>query len=69
MKLTMEISDELLEAVGTYAPANLPPEDLVRFALERFIQAGAARALAAMGGQAPGMQDVRRRRFDESEDS
>jgi hypothetical protein len=68
MQTSVQLDDELLEAARRYAPANVKVEELLRLALKCYIHIGAGKALAALGGSAPDMQDVPRRRSEPADD-
>lgn len=62
MRTTVNLDDELIgrarEMTGIEAKTAL-----IHFALKRLIEGEAARRLAAMGGMAPDLQAIPRRRF------
>lgn len=65
MRTTVTIDDALYEqAVKLAEPGMDKPPDLFREAIKTYIRVQAARRLAALGGTAPEMQDIPRRRGD-----
>jgi len=63
MRTTVTIDDALYEQALEFAePGMDKPSDLIREAVKTYIQVQAARRLAALGGTAPEMSDISRRR-------
>lgn len=62
MRTTVTVDDELVERALALAEPGMPRAALFREALEAFVRQQAARRLAALGGTAPRMKDVPRRR-------
>ena len=62
MRTTITIDDELYERAVKAADPGMDKADLVREAIKVFVRVQAAKRLAALGGRAPAMKDVPRRR-------
>lgn len=62
MRTTITIDDALYEKALRLAGPELSKSDLVREAIETFVRVQAAKRLAALGGTAPNMKDIPRRR-------
>lgn len=63
MRTTVTIDDALYEQALEFAePGMDKPSDLFREAVKTYVRVQAARRLAALGGAAPEMQDIPRRR-------
>jgi len=62
MRTTVTIDDELYERALELSEPGIARADLFREAMETFVRVQAAKRLAALGGQAPGMKEARRRR-------
>ncbi len=63
MRTTVTIDDALYEqAMELAEPGIDKPSDLFREAVKTYVRVQAARRLAALGGTAPEMQDIPRRR-------
>lgn len=62
MRTTLTIDDELFAQAQALAAPGLERAELVRECFRAFIEREAARRLAALGGQAPGMAPAPRRR-------
>lgn len=62
MRTTVTIDDDLYQRALEVAEPGLQPGDLFREAIRTYIRVQAARRLAALGGRAPLMKDVPRRR-------
>jgi len=62
MRTTVTIDDELFEKALELADPNMDKSDLFREAIKTFIRIQAGRRLAALGGTAPDIEDVPRRR-------
>ncbi|WP_048308518.1 type II toxin-antitoxin system VapB family antitoxin [Halomonas sp. PR-M31] len=67
MRTTVTIDDALYEqALELAEPGIDKPSDLFREAVKTYVRVQAARRLAALGGAAPEMQDIPRRREESS---
>ena len=66
MRTTVTIDDELYEKALAVADPTMDKGDLFREAIKTFVRVQAAKRLAALGGKAPDMQDVPRRRASTS---
>ena len=64
MRTTVTIDDELYEKALAVADPTMDKGDLFREAIKTFVRVQAAKRLAALGGKAPDMQDIPRRRAD-----
>ncbi|NRB56326.1 MAG: type II toxin-antitoxin system VapB family antitoxin [Salinicola sp.] len=63
MRTTITIDDALYEQARELAEPGLDkPSDLFREAVKTYVRVQAARRLAALGGTAPDMADITRRR-------
>lgn len=63
MRTTVTIDDALYKQALEFAePGMDKPSDLFREAVKTYVRVQAARRLAALGGAAPEMQDIPRRR-------
>ncbi|MEX1033158.1 MAG: type II toxin-antitoxin system VapB family antitoxin [Cellvibrionaceae bacterium] len=62
MRTTLTIDDALYQKALELADPEMNKADLFREAIRTFVRVQAAKRLAAMGGSAPEMQDVPRRR-------
>ncbi|MGO4810173.1 type II toxin-antitoxin system VapB family antitoxin [Cupriavidus sp. 2MCAB6] len=62
MRTTVMIDDALYEQALDVADPSMDKSDLFREAIKTFVRVQAAKRLAALGGTAPDMQDVSRRR-------
>jgi Arc/MetJ family transcription regulator len=62
MRTTITIDDELYASAVEAADPGMDKADLVREAMKVFVRVQAAKRLAALGGRAPAMKDVPRRR-------
>lgn len=62
MRTTVTIDDELYEKALAVADPTMDKGDLFREAIKTFVRVQAAKRLAALGGKAPDMQDIPRRR-------
>ena len=66
MRTTVTIDDELYEKALAVADPTMHTGDLFREAIKTFVRVQAAKRLAALGGKAPDMQDIPRRRASPS---
>lgn len=66
MRTTVTLDDELYARALELADPSMDKADLFREAIKTFIRVQSGRRLAALGGTAPGMKDVPRRRRTES---
>lgn len=64
MRTTVTIDDALYEQALEVADPSMDKSDLFREAIKTFVRVQAAKRLAALGGAAPDMQDVSRRRAE-----
>jgi Arc/MetJ family transcription regulator len=64
MRTTATIDDALYEKAIEMAGPDINKSDIFREAIKTFIRVQATRRLAALGGTAPEIQDVPRRRQD-----
>ena len=62
MRTTVTIDDDLYEKALAVADPSMDKADLFREAIRTFVRVQAAKRLAALGGAAPDMADVPRRR-------
>ncbi len=62
MRTTVTIDDDLYESAVAAADPGMDKGDLVREAMKVFVRVQAGKRLAALGGRAPAMKDVPRRR-------
>jgi Arc/MetJ family transcription regulator len=62
MRTTVTIDDELYERALELADPKMEKADLFREALKTFVRIRAAKRLAALGGAAPDMEPIPRRR-------
>lgn len=62
MRTTVTIDDELYEQALSLADPAMDKADLFREAIKTFVRVQAAKRLAAIGGAAPDMPDIPRRR-------
>ena len=62
MRTTVTIDDTLYEEALEVADPSMDKSDIFREAIKTFVRVQAAKRLAALGGKAPEMQDVSRRR-------
>ena len=62
MRTTVTIDDALYEQALEMAGPRVNKSDLFREAFKTFVRVQAAKRLAALGGTAPDMEDVPRRR-------
>ena len=62
MRTTVTIDDALYESAVDVADPGMEKGDLFREAIKVFVRVQAAKRLAALGGKAPAMKDIPRRR-------
>lgn len=62
MRTTVTIEDSLYEQALALAEPGMDKADLFREAISTFVRVQAAKRLAALGGKAPNMRDIPRRR-------
>lgn len=62
MRTTVTIDDELYARALELADPSMDKADLFREAVRTFVRVQAAKRLASLGGRAPTMKDVPRRR-------
>lgn len=62
MRTTVSIDDDLYRRALEVADPSMDKADLFREAVKVFVRVQSAKRLAALGGKAPRMQDVPRRR-------
>ena len=61
MRTTITIDDKLYSQALEMLSSGMDESELFRIAIQTFVQVQTARRLVALGGQAPGSQDVPRR--------
>lgn len=66
MRTTLTIDDQLFAKAVALADPGLEKSELIRECVKAFIQRQTARRLAALGGQAPEIELVERRREEVS---
>ena len=66
MRTTLTIDDELYAKAVALAEPGVEKSELIRECVKAFIQRQTARRLAALGGQAPDIELVQRRREETS---
>jgi Arc/MetJ family transcription regulator len=69
MRTTVTIDDALYAQALEAASPEMDKADLFREAIKTFVRVQAGKRLAALGGAAPGMADVPRRRADAPADA
>ena len=62
MRTTVTIDDELYQRALEVADPGMDKGDLFREAMKVFVRVQAGKRLAALGGKAPRMRDIPRRR-------
>ena len=62
MRITVTVDDALYRKALDFADPGMGKGDLLREALQVFVRVQAGKRLAALGGKAPGMKQVVRRR-------
>ena len=66
MRTTVTIDDDLYQRALDAADPGMDRADLFREAIKTFVRVQAAKRLTALGGTAPEMKDVPRRRSEPS---
>ncbi|CAB3808042.1 Antitoxin VapB32 [Paraburkholderia caffeinitolerans] len=66
MRTTVTIDDALYEQALELAEPGMDKAELFREAIQTFVRVQAAKRLAALGGVAPDMQEIPRRRNEPS---
>lgn len=66
MRTTVTIDDALYQRALDVADPAIDKSELFREAMKTFIRVQAGRRLAALGGAAPGMADIPRRKLDDA---
>lgn len=61
MRTTVTIDDALYAKALEMADPGMDKAEIFRVAMQTYVRVQAAKRLAALGGQAPGMQDIERR--------
>lgn len=67
MRTTVTIDDELYEQAIALADPGMSRSELFREAINTFVRVQAAKRLAALGGSAPDMSGIPRRREEPTE--
>lgn len=67
MRTTVTIDDELYQKALDVADPGMDKGDLFREAMKVFVRVQAGKRLAALGGNAPKMKDIPRRRPTEAQ--
>jgi Arc/MetJ family transcription regulator len=62
MRTTVTVEDTLYEQALEVADPGMDKSELFREAIRTFVRVRAGQRLAALGGRAPGMKDIPRRR-------
>jgi Arc/MetJ family transcription regulator len=62
MRTTITIDDDLYQRALDVADPGMDKSDLFREAMKVFVRVQAGKRLAALGGKAPAMKDIPRRR-------
>ena len=66
MRTTVTIDDALYQQALELAEPGIDKAELIRAAIQTFVRVQAAKRLAALGGKAPDMPEIERRRPDTS---
>ena len=66
MRTTVTIDDALYQKALEVADPDMNKADLFREAISTFVRVQAAKRLAALGGAAPQMKDIPRRKYQPS---
>ncbi|MFA4914425.1 MAG: type II toxin-antitoxin system VapB family antitoxin [Burkholderiaceae bacterium] len=61
MRTTVTIDDALYAKALEMADPGMDKSEIFRVAMQTYVRVQAAKRLAALGGQAPAMQDIARR--------
>ncbi|HKR45042.1 MAG TPA: type II toxin-antitoxin system VapB family antitoxin [Paraburkholderia sp.] len=64
MRTTVTIDDSLYQRALELADPDMDKADLFRVAMQTFVRVQAGKRLAALGGSAPDMPDIPRRRAE-----
>jgi len=64
MRTTVTIDDSLYQRALELADPDMDKADLFRVAMQTFVRVQAGKRLAALGGAAPDMPDIPRRRAE-----
>ncbi len=64
MRTTLTIDDQLFSKAISLAPPGIEKSELIRECVKAFVQQQTSRRLAALGGKAPEIESVPRRRED-----
>ncbi|WP_460874018.1 type II toxin-antitoxin system VapB family antitoxin [Paralcaligenes ginsengisoli] len=67
MRTTVTIDDALFERALQVADPGIEKADLIREAVKTYVRVQSAKRLAALGGAAPHMPDIPRRRKEPAE--
>ncbi|TAL80012.1 MAG: type II toxin-antitoxin system VapB family antitoxin [Burkholderiaceae bacterium] len=67
MRTTVTIDDALFEKALQVADPGIEKADLIREAVKTYVRVQSAKRLVALGGAAPQMPDIPRRRQDPAE--
>src|SRR5580658_10553256 len=62
LRTTITVDDELYQRALELADPGMDKADLFREAMKVFVRVQAAKRLSALGGEAPGIKDIARRR-------
>lgn len=62
MRTTVSIEDELFDQAAQFCEPNSDKASVIREAMQTFVRVNAAKRLAALGGNQPGMEDIPRRK-------
>ncbi len=68
MRTTVTIDDDLFASAAELLPKPTKPSEVIAKALKLMLQAEAIKHLIDMGGKAPDMRDIPRRRPEEPAD-
>ncbi|WP_321933511.1 type II toxin-antitoxin system VapB family antitoxin [Paraburkholderia sp. J8-2] len=66
MRTTITIDDALYQQALELAEPGIDKAELIRAAIQTFVRVQAAKRLAALGGTAPDMREIERRRPETS---
>ncbi|MFC4701000.1 type II toxin-antitoxin system VapB family antitoxin [Glaciecola siphonariae] len=62
MRTTISIEDELFEQAAQFCPPNSDKASVIREAMQTFVRLQAAKRLAKLGGAAPKIKNIPRRK-------